>query len=68
MSKLQTIRKAKGLSQSQLANASGVNRRTLQDYEQGSKDINKVAGITLYKLAQALDCTIEDLLETKKEV
>lgn len=63
MTKLQTIRKSKGLSQSQLANASGVNLRTLQDYEQGSKDINKVAGITLYKLAQALECNVEDLLE-----
>ena len=68
MTKLQAIRKSKGLSQSQLSKESGVNLRTLQDYEQGSKDINKVAGIPLYKLAQALDCNIEDLLETKKEV
>lgn len=63
MSKLKDIRKGRNMTQVQLAESSGVNLRTLQDYEQGSKDINKVAGITLYKLAQALECKIEDLLE-----
>lgn len=63
MSKLQDIRKANGLSQSKLAEKSGVNFRMIQNYEQGFKDINKAQAITLYKLAQALDCTIEDLLE-----
>ena len=55
----QTLR----LTQKLLAERSGVNLRSIQEYEQGRKDINKVAGITLYKLAQALECTIEDLLE-----
>lgn len=63
MTRLKDIRKSKNMTQSQLSEISGVNLRTLQDYEQGSKDINKVAGITLYKLAQALECKIEDLLE-----
>lgn len=63
MSKLQNIRKANNLSQSKLAEKSGVNLRMVQNYEQGFKDINKAQAITLYKLAQALDCTIEDLLE-----
>ncbi len=63
MSKLQDIRKANNLSQSKLADKSGVNLRMVQNYEQGFKDINKAQAITLYKLAQALDCTIEDLLE-----
>lgn len=63
MSKLKTIRESKGLSQSKLAEVSGVNLRTLQYYEQGYKDINKAQGITLLKISQALDCTIEDLLE-----
>ena len=63
MSKLKDIRKSKNLSQSQLSKKSGVNLRMLQFYEQGVKDINMTAGITLYKLAQALDCNVEELLE-----
>jgi transcriptional regulator with XRE-family HTH domain len=63
MSNLKTIRMNNNLSQSQLADKAGVNLRMLQYYEQGIKDINKAQAITLHKLAQALDCTIEDLLE-----
>lgn len=63
MSKLKNIRESKNMTQSKLSEISGVNLRTLQDYEQGKKDINGVRGITLYKLAQALECKIEDLLE-----
>lgn len=61
--KLSIIRKSKNLSQSQLANLSGVNLRTLQYYEQRVKDINKAQVFTVYKLAKALDCKIEDLVE-----
>lgn len=68
MTNLKRIREDKKISQSQLAELSGVNLRTLQYYEQGYKDINKAQGITLYKLAQALECRVEDLLEIKKEV
>ena len=63
MSNLKTIRESKNLSQSKLAEASGVNLRILQYYEQGAKDINKSQALTVYKLAQALECTVEDLLE-----
>jgi len=55
-------RKLNGLSQSQLAKLSGVSVRAIQDYEQGKNDINKSAGETLYKLATACGCAIEDLL------
>lgn len=60
---LQDIRKANNLSQSKLSDKSGVNLRMIQKYESGEKDINKAQAITLHLLAQALDCTIEDLLE-----
>lgn len=63
MSNLKYMREYKGITQNKLSEVSGVSLRTLQDYEQGNRDINKVAGITLYKLAQALECKIEDLLE-----
>lgn len=57
----------RGLSQSQLASASGVSVRMIQYYEQGVKDINKASGETLYKLSKALDCKMEDLIEKEKE-
>ena len=63
MTNLKKIREAVGFSQSKLAEASGVNIRMIQYYEQGVKDINAAAALTVYRLAQALDCTVEDLLE-----
>lgn len=63
MSNLKTIRESKDLSQAKLAEASGVSLRILQYYEQGYKDINKAQALTVYKLAQALESTVEDLLE-----
>ena len=60
---LRTLREAAGLSQSQLAKASGVGVRSIQLYEQRQKDINKAQGIALYRLSRALRCTMEQLLE-----
>ena len=64
MSNLKRIREEKNITQSKLSELSGVNLRTLQYYEQGYKDINKAQGITLHALAQALECKIEDIIET----
>ena len=61
--KLKKIRTNKGLSQGGLATLTSVNVRTIQKYEQGERDINKASGETLYKLAKALNCNIEDLLD-----
>ena len=63
MKNLKRLRTSAGLSQSQLATASGVNVRMIQHYEQGSKDINAAEVLTVYKLAQALNCTVENLIE-----
>lgn len=63
-SKLKTARQAKGLTQKQLAEASGLNLRTLQHYEQGSKDLNQAAAITVYGLAVILGVSVKDLLDT----
>lgn len=57
------IRKASGLTQTQLSERSGVNVRMIQYYEQGVKDINKAQAITVYKLAEALGCNMRDLIE-----
>lgn len=61
--KLQKLRKNIGYSQRELAEKSGVNLRTLQQYELKAKDINKAATITLLALSKTLGCKIEDLLE-----
>lgn len=62
--KLQALRKNSGYSQSELAARSGVNKRMIQQYEIGAKDINKAAGMTLLALARVLGCEVEELLET----
>ena len=62
-SKFQLLRKNCGYSQRELAEKSGVNLRTLQQYELKAKDINKAASGTLFSLAKVLGCQIEDLLE-----
>ena len=61
--KLQELRKNIGYSQRELAEKSGVNLRTLQQYELKAKDINKAATTTLFALSKTLGCKIEDLLE-----
>ena len=63
MTHLRERRTKKGLSQSELAKLANVNYRTLQDYDQGAKDINRTDDITLYRIAKALECKIEELLE-----
>lgn len=63
--KLKEIRTKNGLSQSQLAKKSGVNLRTLQQYEQGSRDINGASLKSLLDLCIALDCKLPDILTDK---
>lgn len=67
MTNLKKHRIEKGFSQSQLAELAGMSLRTLQHYEQGERDINKAQAGTLLRIARALDCTIEDLLEEERE-
>jgi len=61
--RLQVRRKNNKLTQRKLIELAGVNLRTIQQYEERSKDINKDAGATLRSLAQVLSCRIEDILE-----
>ena len=60
---LKRIRTAYGCTQAELAKQSGVSLRSIQMYEQRRKDINKASVETLYGVAKALGCTIEDLIE-----
>ena len=61
--KLKHIRTAKGYSQKQLAELSGVSLRSIQMYEQRNKDINKAQSDSLFRLSKILGCAMEDLLE-----
>lgn len=65
MSNLSRARSAAGMTQAALAERSGVNLRTLQDYEQGRKSINGAAAVTVYRIAHALGVSVEDLLENE---
>lgn len=60
--RLQRQRKKCGYSQRELSEKSGVNIRTLQQYELGTKDINKASIHTVVALANVLGCNVEDLL------
>ena len=62
-SKLQQQRKRCGYSQKELSVKSGVNLRTLQQYELKTKDIGKASVQTVVSLANVLGCRVEDLLE-----
>lgn len=59
---LKNTREAAGLSQSKLAELSGVKVRVLQEYEQGRRDLNGAKLSTLLHLCKALGCGLEDII------
>lgn len=60
--RLRELRKQRNLTQRELAKRSGVNYRSLQDYEQGHKSLASANGDILLRLTTVLDCSIEELL------
>ena len=60
---LKLLRQRAGLSQSELATLSAVPLRTIQQYEQRQKDINKARAEYLIMLSKTLCCSAEDLIE-----
>ena len=67
-SNLKLMRKAAGLSQRDLADLSGVSFRTIQQYEQGQKNINKASAERLLMLSRALNCDFASLLEPEQNL
>lgn len=63
---LKKRRKMAGLCQRELAELSGVPIRTIQQYEQRLKNINKAQAESLIMLAQVLCCDVDDLIEKIK--
>jgi len=64
-SRLKFMREDKGLSQSQLAETSGVPVRNIQAFEMGYRDINKAQVITVLQLAEALECDVYEIINNR---
>lgn len=56
-----------GLSQKDLSKITGIPVRTIQQYEQRQKNINKAQAEYLLAFSKALCCRMEDLLEVSRE-
>ena len=59
---LKRLREERGISQSELALYSGVPIRSIRAYEQGTVDLCKAQGDTLYSLAKVLGCSVDVLI------
>ena len=60
---LRRIRINAGLTQKELAELSEIPVRTIQQYEQGQKNINKAQAEYVIRIAKVLKCSPEELLE-----
>lgn len=61
LNNLSKIRKNKGYTQAKLAEISGVNIRMIQKYESGERDFKKALVQTAFKIADALEVTVDEL-------
>lgn len=61
-SKLQRIRKMQGLTQRQLAEQCNISIKTLQSYEQMTRDIKKANKNTILKICEILNCKEGDII------
>ena len=61
--RLKTIRKARGFTQQELSEVSGVTLRMIQLYEQRRNNINEASAASVIRLANALGCQPIDLME-----
>lgn len=61
---LRELRKSRNLTQKELALQTGINFRSLQDYEQGHKKLTSANGDILLRLSTVLGCSAEELLLT----
>lgn len=61
--KMQTLAAQKNMSMYRLSKKSGVPYMTLNDIWNGKTPLQKCTGETIYRIAQALDVSMEELLE-----
>lgn len=64
--RLRIVRVQKGLSQSELSEASGVTKVMIQRYEQEPHRIDNAKLNSLCDLSNALDCKISDILDSNE--
>ena len=60
---LKILRRRSGYTQKELALSTGIPIRTIQQYEQRQKDINKASAEYLYAISKVLRCEIRELME-----
>ena len=65
MTKIDTMCIEQGISRTELAERSGVPRRTLENWSMRTRLPRDV--YQLYKVAQALGCSIEDIMEPEPQ-
>ena len=60
--KLKRMRTYAGLSQKELAEKTGIPLRTIQQYEQGQKELAHARADSVIRLSKALFCNVDDLI------
>ena len=66
--RLDLLRQANDYTQAGLAEATGIPLRTIQEYCQGRKPLEKVSIVRCLLLAKALGCKVEDLIDQEVHV
>lgn len=61
---LKLMRERAGITQAELAERTGCGVRSIQMYEQRNRDIGRARAADVIRIAQALDCEVEELIET----
>ena len=61
-SQLKKVRMMRKLTQDELAALSGVNIKSLSAYEQQPDKLSNASMTTVYKLSQALNCDVMDII------
>lgn len=56
------MRQSQNLTQAQLADKAGLSRHRVSDIESGTRSIENISVAVALRIAQSLDCNIEDLL------
>ena len=64
-SKLKKMRLASGLKQKEVSQLTGINVKTICQYEQDPAKINKASIETIAKISDAIGCDMMDIIETK---
>lgn len=59
---LKERRNGSGLKQREVAEMTGIDIKTVQDFESGRKDIHRAAAATVKKMAEAYGCSMEDII------